>query len=775
MRRGSALRKLAAAVFSVLPVITLAGCGGVSGPDPSAFGGGAAPASPASASTPGTCLTQALSKSCELGPNPAGAGTPYELPAASTGGTYTVVARGGGGANGDKGAVGGPAGLIVSTVTVPAGAKVKVWVATNASSFNAGQGYAPGGNGWQAPGIWLDSGGGGGSSAVTVDDQVAVVAAGGGGAGSSVPDEFAYKANVAGGNGGSAGLPASEGGFGQNTSTNTSRTGLQYTFPGKGGCANGGSSGCNAQGFPEPANPQWGGNGYSNVPTSNGGGGGGAGYPNGGDAGGPSMINPLFASGEAGGGGGGGGQNFSATPATVSVSGSGSAGTVMFLPGGAEGVAPVRYTCQYSGGTITNVFPYSVPAGVSTIYAVVAGGNGGATSDPNETGPPGRGAVASGLVSVRQGQEVQAVVGCSGYGRNPSPGNGPSGGGGGAPPGADDGGGGGGGGALILDGTRDALNAGGGGGSGGSGQPVVGQFVDGSGGGDAGLGWGRAGAGNGSAVARDGGTVGGPPGQGASSAQPGGRGDTGTNATFPDGGGGGGGGGNVGGTGGENEAGGGAGGSSYDAQLVTAPAIGMQMPTTVGADGFVVIVPIPATTYNNIALAKPGTAGAGFDGVGNVYDIDAVNRASAGGITPVYFGQIGAGFGWNTPPGVADNWAQDGQTIPVSPPGQQGLIVFGSSTSGPTQAVSTVRFSDGSTQQVTLSFPDWLRPLDLAPNVKEVLRVPRSDGVQASIYAQYIEVPGGKAPVSLTLPPANPGGPTAPTVHVFKAARGGLG
>ncbi|WP_433802838.1 hypothetical protein [Actinomycetospora sp. CA-084318] len=673
-----------------------------------------------------------------------------------------IVLRGTAGANGDRGATGGRGGFVTALVPTTPGGGLQIVLGSPGDSYHPGGGFRNGGEGQQST-VYDDAGGGGGASSVSSNGTLYMVAGGGGGAGGAPLNDPGV---AIGGNGGDAGAPADDGAQGGDSSN---INGVNGGTGGGGGCADGRIGGDQCQ---QPQGQNDGNGGRGEAPHQGdvltifqaSGAGGGAGWPNGGGGGQAAHIglNPLV---QAGGGGGAGGQNFVGNGAELLAQGitpDNGASITFFAAGG-----PV-FTASCNGSSEPR--PYTPPVGTTAVLAVAQGGTGSPTGDPVDTGPAGRGAITVGTIPVVPGQRLAVVPGCQGYGRGISPGAGIGGDGGSAPCLASRNGGGGGGGSTVFAGGRSLLTAGGGGGSGGNAVSALnqGQPTPGGAGGDAGLGWGRAGAGDGAAA-------GGGGGKGGFSAQPAGRGDTGSHAVDNpcSGGGGGGGGGGEGAEGGDagyasGGGGGGAGTSTFQAGAVRDPVVGSA--SRVG-DGFVKLLAVDPIPYNNTALAVPGTAGPGFDGVGNVYDIDAVTKAGRSGDTDVYFGQIGGVFGWNSPPGSPDNWAQDGQTIPIARSGP-GIVVFGASTSGPTAAVATVRFSDGTSQPVTISFPDWTRPFDLAPNVQEVFRVPRSDGTQVSVYGQYIPSPPGKTAVSLTLPPANPGGPTAPTSHVFKVEAG---
>lgn len=721
----------------------------------------AVPGAPAAAAAGTACLSQALTGQCTLPVNPAGAGTPYTLtvPAGMT--SVTVLLAGGRGANGDDGATGGRGGLTVAQVPLSPGQTVQVYVATGASSTHPGQGWRNGGAGVSASGaVESDSGGGGGASAVVAGAAPLAVAGGGGGAGGS------FNTAGLGGNGGSAGLPATAGRAG--TGPNSTSENTNTTYPGGGGCANHDQCSTNEilNGGGHRDRDGNGGAGAS-VFSQEPGGGGGAGWPFGGYGAGSAIPNPLNPFEFAGGGGGGGGQDY-VTPSGGTTLATGSTnsqdGSVSFLPSGAV----QRFPCTGPSSQAS----YQVPAGAFGVLAVAVGGRGGDTNDSDKTGAPGRGALTVGLLPVDPGQTLTVTPGCVGYGRNPSPGQGVSGGGGHAPAfNADDGGGGGGGSAVTTSSGTILLNAGGGGGSGGYAATALNDFKvsRGGGGGDAGLGWGRSGAGSGHSGDGTGG------GAGGASTQPNGHGDYGSdgNDTPASGGGGGGGGGGVGGRGGDASdgsggSGGGAGSSSYDAS-VTNPQIGTATGFT---DGTVILIPTPgATGYDNNGIGATNS-GPGFDGSGNFYDPTGL---AAAGLAPGAVATIGAvRVPWpNVPVGSPDNYLAHGQTLPLTGVGST-LVVLGAADYGSAGGPASVHFSDGTSQDFTLSFADWATGSP-APGTSLVTTIPgQQENNTASIYAQTVTLPADKTATSLTLPNISSRvGQNVTALHVFSYALGG--
>src|SRR6266568_963257 len=124
-----------------------------------------------------------------------------------------------------------------------------------------------------------------------------------------------------------------------------------------------------------------------------------------------------------------------------------------------------------------------------------------------------------------------------------------------------------------------------------------------------------------------------------------------------------------------------------------------------------------------VLVAQPGSLLAAYDNVG-VSDDSAVNAGNFDGGVRSYSAQALAAVGvspgqpvtsggitytWPVPaPGYPDNVVAAGQKIAVNAPaGTQQLGFLGSATSGPSQGVATLTYSDGSTARYWLGLSDW--------------------------------------------------------------------
>lgn len=113
-----------------------------------------------------------------------------------------------------------------------------------------------------------------------------------------------------------------------------------------------------------------------------------------------------------------------------------------------------------------------------------------------------------------------------------------------------------------------------------------------------------------------------------------------------------------------------------------------------------------AAVFNNTGIGSDGSGGANFDGGGYAYSAQAL--AAAGVSAGSQITASGKTFTWpNVATGAADNYQADGQTVTVPGSGSGTIAFLGAATNGPSTGTATVKFTDGTTQNVTLSFSDW--------------------------------------------------------------------
>lgn len=139
----------------------------------------------------------------------------------------------------------------------------------------------------------------------------------------------------------------------------------------------------------------------------------------------------------------------------------------------------------------------------------------------------------------------------------------------------------------------------------------------------------------------------------------------------------------------------------------------------------------------------------------------------------------GVTFTWpDVTPGGADNVVADGQTIGLPGTGPT-LGILGASDYGTATGTGTIRYTDGSTQRFTVSFPDWWSNTsppngDILATLPYLNTADGKEGQADSIY--YIAVPlaPGKAVRSITLPKVSrTAAQGSPAMHIFALSIGG--
>ncbi|HYK67966.1 MAG TPA: GH92 family glycosyl hydrolase [Streptosporangiaceae bacterium] len=113
------------------------------------------------------------------------------------------------------------------------------------------------------------------------------------------------------------------------------------------------------------------------------------------------------------------------------------------------------------------------------------------------------------------------------------------------------------------------------------------------------------------------------------------------------------------------------------------------------------------STYNNSGISDDGGVSGQFDDSGFSYSEQALAGAGLAAGQPVMVG--GVEFTWPLPgPGFPDNVIAGGQQVTVNAPaGTQTLGFLGAATNGPSEGVTTLHYSDGSSAQYWLGLSDW--------------------------------------------------------------------
>jgi putative alpha-1,2-mannosidase len=179
--------------------------------------------------------------------------------------------------------------------------------------------------------------------------------------------------------------------------------------------------------------------------------------------------------------------------------------------------------------------------------------------------------------------------------------------------------------------------------------------------------------------------------------------------------------------------------------------------------------------FNNAGICSDGSSSAAdFDGDGYCY---SQQELAGQGVTIGAAVTASDGINYSFPSAAAgdpDNVATGGQTVSVLPVSGATQIGFlGSATNGPSTGTATIKYTDGSSQQVTLDFGDWTLnaggsspPSGDAVVAKTSYR-DTSDGdsqtVDTYLFSDSFAIPSGKTVQSVTLPDSTNQG----DLHVF--------
>lgn len=194
-----------------------------------------------------------------------------------------------------------------------------------------------------------------------------------------------------------------------------------------------------------------------------------------------------------------------------------------------------------------------------------------------------------------------------------------------------------------------------------------------------------------------------------------------------------------------------------------------------GSETVLTNVPYPnlAAAFDNVGVTDESDPGAGnFDGGHDSFSAQAL---AAVGVTPgATITHDGVAFTWpNVAAGTLDNVSGDpsggGRTVAFS--GSGSALAFLGSNAGPVADAVTVTYSDGSTSQASLGFPNWCCESDTQFGATPVVTATHRDtpsgpadyGTDYDVYYNEIPIDAGKQIVSVTLPADT-------SIHVFAMA-----
>jgi len=188
---------------------------------------------------------------------------------------------------------------------------------------------------------------------------------------------------------------------------------------------------------------------------------------------------------------------------------------------------------------------------------------------------------------------------------------------------------------------------------------------------------------------------------------------------------------------------------------------------TVGA-----IQPNLAAAFNNVGITADTNPGAGnFDGYGNSWSEQAL--AEVGLLPGVTIGHDGVDYTWPTVPrGTADNAAGGAATVKLD--GQSDRLGILGSGIGQAGGTITIHYTDGTTTDAQLTFPNWCctgDPITGGADLVTTARYrntpsgPANFGAGYRVFAQTIPIDPSKHVLALTLP-------TNTSVHIFAIGLG---
>ncbi|MFI6621840.1 M4 family metallopeptidase [Streptomyces sp. NPDC050528] len=192
-------------------------------------------------------------------------------------------------------------------------------------------------------------------------------------------------------------------------------------------------------------------------------------------------------------------------------------------------------------------------------------------------------------------------------------------------------------------------------------------------------------------------------------------------------------------------------------------------------------------TFGNVSVTQDTATGYGdMDGWGSSMSAQALKAAGVGPGSTVT--QEGLSFTWPTTAGVddadgvtgaiygePDNTLAAGQTVAVDGThgGTLGFLVAGAN--GAASGTATVTYSDGTTQQFTLTAPDWFKTSSAVAITAAYQNRLDNAQYQHVAYVHYVGVTlqSGRTPVSVTLPDVTSTPvQNSPVLHVYAMARG---
>jgi hypothetical protein len=182
-------------------------------------------------------------------------------------------------------------------------------------------------------------------------------------------------------------------------------------------------------------------------------------------------------------------------------------------------------------------------------------------------------------------------------------------------------------------------------------------------------------------------------------------------------------------------------------------------------------------TFNNPGISDDSNPGAGnLDGGNTSYSAETL--ATAGLTAGASFTHDGLTFTWpSAQPATNDNVVAGGQTITLSGSGST-LGLIGTGDYGAASGGGTITYSDGSTQQFTITFPDWWSNSasaggDILATLPYINTPAGKENQHVSVYYTGVPLQQGKTVKYVTLPDVSAGvAQGQPAMHIFAASIG---
>jgi hypothetical protein len=179
--------------------------------------------------------------------------------------------------------------------------------------------------------------------------------------------------------------------------------------------------------------------------------------------------------------------------------------------------------------------------------------------------------------------------------------------------------------------------------------------------------------------------------------------------------------------------------------------------------------------YNSVGTSDDSNPSFGnYDGAGHSYSAQALKAAGIGTASNQILYYNGSTFAWpNSASGTYNNYTTNGQTIPVTTVANADTLAFiGSASHGPLSANATIHYTDGTSQDFTLTMSDWTLSAGaatVAPADQIVTTLPYrnsptgKDTTKTYLFYTDVSLQPGESVQSVTLPNAFSSG----AMHIF--------